>query len=251
MIEIPTKRHRRTVISYLDRTEIDALLASARPNHMGRPPRPRDAARRDPDRRARLRARQPDDRRRRASPPARTYVCWAKVDKERCAILTNETVAVLRAWLRERQGEPHQPLFPTRRGGPLTTRAFALRLDKHIATAARALPVARHQADHAAHAPAHQRDAAQSRERRHLHDRALARTRDHQIDRALPPRRQQAQAGTRSNEPHRSAPDPAATGRPTHSSRSSKDCDYPKQNEQLIAEGLATSNQLQITRGFR
>src|SRR4051794_31343000 len=47
-----------------------------------------------------------------------------KGDKERCAILTNETVAVLRASLRERQGQPHQPLFPTRRGEPLTTRAF-------------------------------------------------------------------------------------------------------------------------------
>ena len=63
-----------------------------------------------------------------------------KGDKERCAILTNETVAVLRAWLRERQGQAHQPLFPTRRGEPLTTRAFELRLDKHTTTAARACP---------------------------------------------------------------------------------------------------------------
>lgn len=43
--------------------------------------------------------------------------------KERSAILTTERVAVLREWLREREGHPHEPLFPTRRGGPLTPRA--------------------------------------------------------------------------------------------------------------------------------
>jgi integrase/recombinase XerD len=59
-----------------------------------------------------------------------------KGDKERCAILTSETIAVLREWLRERDGQPHEPLFPTRRGQPLTTRAFELRLDKHTVTAA-------------------------------------------------------------------------------------------------------------------
>jgi site-specific recombinase XerD len=63
-----------------------------------------------------------------------------KGNKERCTILTNETVAVLRARLRERQGGAHEPLFPTRRGGPLTTRAFELRLDKHIAAATSGCP---------------------------------------------------------------------------------------------------------------
>jgi site-specific recombinase XerD len=66
-----------------------------------------------------------------------------KGNKERCAILTNETAAVLRGWLRERQGQPHQPLFPTRRGEPLTTRAFELRLDKHTATSALRCPTLR------------------------------------------------------------------------------------------------------------
>ena len=63
-----------------------------------------------------------------------------KGNKERCAILTDETVAVLRAWIRERQGQPQESLFPTSRGRPLTTRAFELRLDKHIATATRTCP---------------------------------------------------------------------------------------------------------------
>jgi integrase/recombinase XerD len=65
------------------------------------------------------------------------------VNKVRCAILTSETVAVLRAWLRERQGQATDPLFPTRRGGPMTPRAFELRLDKHTTTAARTCPTLR------------------------------------------------------------------------------------------------------------
>ena len=55
--------------------------------------------------------------------------------KERCATLTNETVAVLRTWLAEREGRPHEPLFPSRRGGPLTPKAIAWLLDKHVGTA--------------------------------------------------------------------------------------------------------------------
>ena len=55
-------------------------------------------------------------------------------------MLTAETVAVLRTWCRERRGEPDDPLFPTRRGGPLTTKAVAWLLDKHTSTAAIACP---------------------------------------------------------------------------------------------------------------
>jgi integrase len=64
----------------------------------------------------------------------------APAGRERCAVLTSETVRILDPWLRERNGEPHEPLFPTRRGGPLTPRAFAVLLDKHTATATRARP---------------------------------------------------------------------------------------------------------------
>ena len=53
-------------------------------------------------------------------------------------MLTAETVAVLRTWCRERRGQPDDPLFPTRRGGPLTPKAVAWLLDKHTSTAATA-----------------------------------------------------------------------------------------------------------------
>ena len=38
--------------------------------------------------------------------------------KHRATPLTSQTVAVLRQWLKERAGQPQQPLFPTSRGRP-------------------------------------------------------------------------------------------------------------------------------------
>lgn len=55
-------------------------------------------------------------------------------------MFTSETVAVLRIWCRERKGEPDDPLFPTRRGGPLTAKAVAWLIDKHTTIAAAACP---------------------------------------------------------------------------------------------------------------
>ena len=40
--------------------------------------------------------------------------------KKRTVTLTRETVAVLRQWLKERQGQPDDPLFPTRTGKHLS-----------------------------------------------------------------------------------------------------------------------------------
>lgn len=139
VIEIPTKRHQRTMISYLDRPEIDALLnAPDRVTWLGR----RDHA-------MLLTAIQT---RVRVSELVNLTIAnmvlgtgahlrvSGKGRKDRSAVLTRETVAVLDVWLRERDGEPHEALFPTRRGGPLTPRAFAVLLDKHTATAAKVCP---------------------------------------------------------------------------------------------------------------
>jgi site-specific recombinase XerD len=56
--------------------------------------------------------------------------------KRRATTLTPETVAVLRQWLKERQGQPQEPLFPTRQGQPLTRSGIRQLLAKHSATAA-------------------------------------------------------------------------------------------------------------------
>jgi integrase/recombinase XerD len=66
--------------------------------------------------------------------------CEGKRRKKRSVALTPETVAVLRQWLRERQGQPGDPLFPTRRGRPLTPDAVASRVANHAATGAALCP---------------------------------------------------------------------------------------------------------------
>ena len=60
--------------------------------------------------------------------------------KRRATTLTPETVAVLRTWLKERKGQPEDPLFPTRQGQPLTRSGVRQLLTKHIATAAPSCP---------------------------------------------------------------------------------------------------------------
>ena len=60
--------------------------------------------------------------------------------KRRATTLTPETVAVLRQWLKERQGQPQDPLFPTRKGQPLTRWGVRQLLTKHTATAATSCP---------------------------------------------------------------------------------------------------------------
>ncbi len=139
VIEIPAKRHERALVCYLDLDEIRALLAAPdRTSWLGR----RDhvmllTAIQTGVRVSELVALRVGD----VSLSTGAHVrVTGKGRKERCATLTPETVAVLREWMRERDGEPEQPLFPTRRGGALTTRAVALLLDKHIATANTACP---------------------------------------------------------------------------------------------------------------
>jgi len=66
--------------------------------------------------------------------------CEGKGRKERCVPLTKSTVAVLRVWLRERQGRLDDPLFPTRTGRRLSPDAVERRVAGYAATAARRAP---------------------------------------------------------------------------------------------------------------
>ena len=80
--------------------------------------------------------------------------CHGKGRKQRITPLTRNTVAVLRAWLTERDGEPGQPLFPSRSGGRLSRDAVEKRLAQHVAAADGALSLAEGQDHHHAHAAA-------------------------------------------------------------------------------------------------
>jgi integrase/recombinase XerD len=139
VLAIPTKRCNRTDVSFLDRDEIDALLAA--------PDRTRWIGRRDHallvtavqtglrvseltglccadvhlDRGAHVR-------------------CLGKGRKQRCTPLTTNTVAVLRVWLHERGGGPRDPLFPTSRGRPLSRDAVALLVTKYTKVAQERCP---------------------------------------------------------------------------------------------------------------
>ena len=60
--------------------------------------------------------------------------------KRRTIILTPEAVAVLRGWLKERRGQPEDPVFPTRRGTPLSRDAVERLVIKHANAAATYCP---------------------------------------------------------------------------------------------------------------
>jgi integrase/recombinase XerD len=139
VIAIPFKRHEHNGVCYLNLDEIKALLAAPdRSTWLGR----RDHA-------LILLAIQTGLRVTELvtlhisdvslSTGAHTRVI-GKGRKRRATTLTRETVAVLREWLKERQGQPEDPLFPTRQGRPLTRSGVRQLLAKYLTTAAADCP---------------------------------------------------------------------------------------------------------------
>jgi site-specific recombinase XerD len=66
--------------------------------------------------------------------------CKGKGRKERCTPLRKELVTTLRSWLRERSGQPDDPLFPNARGGFLSRDGVEYLLAKHVAVAGKQCP---------------------------------------------------------------------------------------------------------------
>jgi len=134
VIEIPPKRYERATVSYLNRDEIEALLAAPnRATWLGR----RDRALLLTAIQAGLRVSELVGLR--CQHVTLTMGAHLRVTgkgrKQRCTPLTDETKAVLQVWLTERQGAPEDLLFPTRRGAPLSPDAVAWLLTKHAKTA--------------------------------------------------------------------------------------------------------------------
>jgi site-specific recombinase XerD len=139
VLAIPQKRFEKKTVSFLTPAEVDALLAA--------PDCTRWEGRRDRTlmllaiqtglRLSEIIALDCND----VSLTAGAYVhCEGKGRKERCVPLTKPTVTVLHAWLRERQGQPEEPLFPTRTGRRLSSDAVERRVATHAAAAARRVP---------------------------------------------------------------------------------------------------------------
>ena len=66
--------------------------------------------------------------------------CLGKGRKERCTPLTRQSATTLRAWLRERNAEPADPVFPSRRGKVLSRDAVECLVKKYAAVATRHCP---------------------------------------------------------------------------------------------------------------
>jgi integrase/recombinase XerD len=139
VLAIPEKRTSRSVVAFLNQAEMAALLAAPdRSTWHGR----RDHALLVLVSQSGLRV----------SELASLRICdvelgtgahlrvHGKGRKERCTPLTRHSVAVLRVWLQERQGEPADAFFPTVRGGHLSHDAVSDLVAKHSARAAITCP---------------------------------------------------------------------------------------------------------------
>jgi len=131
VLAIPAKKFDRALVTWLTEPEVDALLAA--------PDKATRAGRRDHAMLAL--AAQAGLRVSELTGLTRGDVhlgggphvsCHGKGRKERITPLSAVTVAVLRAWLAERPGEPGQPLFPNRTGGRLSRDAVEKRLAQHV-----------------------------------------------------------------------------------------------------------------------
>ncbi len=139
VMAIPTKRYQRDEICYLHQGEITALLAA--PDKTGW------LGRRDHALLATL-----IQTGLRVSELTSLRVCdlhlgiaahvqvTGKGRKRRTVTLTREIGAVLRQWIAERDGQPEDPLFPTRQGRVLSRDAIGYLLAKHTHTAEASCP---------------------------------------------------------------------------------------------------------------
>lgn len=143
VLAIPSKRFTRTLVPFLTRAEVDALLgAPDQCSWFGR----RDHA-------FLLVAAQTGLRVSEMTGLTRTDVIFGagahvrvigKGRKERCTPLARSIHAVVKAWLREPQRGTGNILFPSARGTPLTIHGVQYMLNKHRLTASRACPSLKH-----------------------------------------------------------------------------------------------------------
>jgi integrase/recombinase XerD len=137
VLAIPSKRHDQALVTFLTDAELDALLdAPDQSTWIGR----RDHALIFLAAQTGLRASELIGLTRsdlRLGTGAHVS-CIGKGRKQRITPLTKQTVVIMRAWAREHDGQPDDPLFATSTGRKLTRDALERRLAKHAATAATA-----------------------------------------------------------------------------------------------------------------
>ncbi len=139
ILAVPNKRHERRPIEFLNREEIDALLAAPNAGTW--------LARRD--RTLLLVGVQTGLRVSELIGLNCQHVvlgtgahvrCLGKGRKQRCTPLRPETARMLEAWLHERRGLPEDPVFPSIRGGRLSRDAVERLITKYTQGAERTCP---------------------------------------------------------------------------------------------------------------
>jgi len=139
ILAIPGKRYDRTPVEYLTRSETEALLATPDQSTWG--------GRRD--RALLLLAAQTGlrvseliglDCQDILLGSGAHVRCKGKGRKERCTPLRKEAVKVLRLWIRENNGQPSKPLFPSARGHRLSRDGVEYLLRKHVANTVQKCP---------------------------------------------------------------------------------------------------------------
>ena len=139
VLAIPAKRFARTLVNFLTRAEVDALLAAPdQGTWSGR----RDHALMLLAVQTGLRLSELTSLQRESlslSVGAHVRVI-GKGRKERCTPLSKSTRSVMAAWLQEPSIVAGQPLFPNARGGRLSSHGVHYLLGKHVSAAAQACP---------------------------------------------------------------------------------------------------------------
>lgn len=139
ILAMPGKRYVRRTVEFLDRAEMNALLAAPdRFTWAGR----RDHAILSVALQTGLRATEIISLRRRdiVTGTGAHIRCEGKGRKQRCTPLRQETLKVLDVWLRERDSPDDDPLFPTMRGTKLSRDALESLVHKHALAAAKSCP---------------------------------------------------------------------------------------------------------------
>jgi integrase/recombinase XerD len=139
ILAMPSKRYVRRTVEFLDRAEMDSLLAAPdRSTWVGR----RDHVILIVALQTGLRASELISLRRCdiVSGTGAHIRCEGKGRKQRSTPLRQETLKVLEVWLRERAGADSDPLFPTIRGAKLSRDALELIVRRHTLSASRTCP---------------------------------------------------------------------------------------------------------------
>ena len=139
ILAMPSKRYVRRTVEFLDRAEMDALLAAPdRSTWVGR----RDHVILDMALQTGLRVSELISLRRCdiVTGTGAHVRCEGKGRKQRCTPLRKEIIKVLDVWLKERAGLDDDPLFPSMRGTKLSRDALESLVHKHTLTASKSCP---------------------------------------------------------------------------------------------------------------